>query len=100
MKPKSDHSLWIVGTEGELQCPSPYIPSSAKKLVIIRKKKKTKEPIKSKTSFEYQLEALLNAITQNTPMITSIEDGIVNMQLIDEIYQKAGLKPRESTKIE
>jgi len=95
MAPKSNHSLRVVGTLGELKCESPFIPST-QKLIIMKGKKKKKEIIRAERSYEYQMRALIQAITEKKPMMTTIEDGIANMQIIDQIYQKAGLKLRMS----
>jgi predicted dehydrogenase len=43
------------------------------------------------TTFDYQLEAVVAAIRDGTPMPTEGNDSIGNMAVIDEIYQKSGL---------
>jgi predicted dehydrogenase len=93
----SNHSLRIVGSLGELECASPFIPMT-QKLIIKSGKNKKKENIRGKRSYDYQMKALIQAITEKKPMITSIDDGIANMRVIDEIYRKAGLKIRVSPK--
>jgi predicted dehydrogenase len=95
MAEKSNHSLQVTGSLGRLECVNPFVPKNQQLLMKIGKKKK-KENFKAKISYEYQLKALINAITDNKPMFTTIEDGIANMIIIDEIYEKAGLKIRTS----
>lgn len=91
----SDHSIHIKGTTGELECQSPFIPMN-QRIIIKHGWKKQKEKLKAEISYYYQMKALIQAIIEKKMMITTIEDGIANMKLIDEIYKKAGLQIRVS----
>lgn len=53
---------------------------------------------RNRTTYGYMLEAFADAILNNNPsaILTDGRDAIKNMQLIDEIYTKAGMTPRET----
>ena len=47
-----------------------------------------------KTTYAYQLEAFLAATQGKESNLTDAEDGLKQMQLIDAVYARGGLRPR------
>ncbi|HEV2661166.1 MAG TPA: hypothetical protein VGU68_11225, partial [Ktedonobacteraceae bacterium] len=45
-------------------------------------------------TYVYQLQAFTNAILYGTPILTTPVDALINMRLIDEVYEHAGLLRR------
>ena len=52
----------------------------------------------SNLTYVHQMRAVISALQAKQPILTSIDEGIKNMQVIDAIYRKAGLPLRESTR--
>ena len=48
------------------------------------------------SNFELQLRAFVGAVRRGEPFPTSGDDAVGNMELIDAIYEKAGLGRRPS----
>ena len=46
---------------------------------------------------EFQLEAFCRAVGGGEPPITGVADAIANMEVIDAVYRRAGLEPRQPT---
>ncbi len=51
----------------------------------------------TRSSYIYQLEALITALRGGTPMPTGPDDAVVTAQLIDRCYRAAGLPLRPRT---
>lgn len=47
-----------------------------------------------RTSYTYQLEAVVTALTDGGTFVTDIDDAVANAELIDSCYRSAGLRPR------
>jgi predicted dehydrogenase len=90
-------SLRVVGSAGEMRAINPVAPQLWHRLTIRTKSGKRTENLGSRPTYLYQLEAFLDACLRGAPVLTSIEDGILNMQVIDDIYRAAGLPVRRPT---
>jgi predicted dehydrogenase len=47
----------------------------------------------------FQLHALADAVLRGAPVLTSVEDAIKNMEVIDAAYLAAGLEPRQPARL-
>jgi predicted dehydrogenase len=92
--PKSSHDLRIVGSKSEFKCNSFFVPYPRAKPKIKGRWFSTRVKFENKSTYYYQLRAFLESISNTTPPMTDINDGIKNMTVIDAIYTKAGLKIR------
>jgi predicted dehydrogenase len=52
------------------------------------------EWIRGDTTYTYQLRAFADAVLHGEPVITTAEDAVANMRLIDHVYRAAGLPLR------
>jgi predicted dehydrogenase len=52
------------------------------------------ERIRGDTTYTYQLRAFADAVLHGEPVITTAEDAVANMRLIDHVYRAAGLPLR------
>jgi predicted dehydrogenase len=68
-----DISAHVTGSLGEMHVFNPVMPPT----------------------YLYQLEAFAKACLHGGPVLTSAEDGIVNMSVIDAIYRAAGMQVRD-----
>jgi predicted dehydrogenase len=84
----------IQGSKGELLCESPFLPQLGGRIRVVKGDVKTKVKIDRTETYVYQLRAFAAAVAGRTPAITGGDDAIRNMQVIDAVYQKAGLKVR------
>jgi predicted dehydrogenase len=55
------------------------------------------ERVRGRPTYEYQLEAFVSAIRNQSPVLTGPHDSVANMRLIDSIYRAAGLAPRRGS---
>jgi len=87
--------LTITGTEGELSVSSPYHPQFGGKIRIRSHSGTTKQRVSGSSTYALQLEAFRDAIQSGTPLKSGLEDSVAMMRVIDSIYLKAGMRPRE-----
>ena len=93
--PGWDLSITATGDTGEAKILN-FIKVSSDDRLIIRRADGTEriEHLGTRSSYHYQLDALTAAVRHGTPVLTDAADGVVNLQLIDDCYRKAGLAPR------
>lgn len=84
----------VKGDQGELCVLNPVLPHFFNYLTVRNAQGKRSERIKGESSYTYQLRAFIKAVRGATPIPTPAIDAIANMQLIDAIYAKAGLRRR------
>jgi predicted dehydrogenase len=87
-------SCGATGTLGEMSVFNPVMPQAYHRLMVKTAKGKRTENLGKRPSYLYQLEAFADACLRGKPVLTSAEDGIVNMRVIDDIYRAAGMQPR------
>ncbi len=93
-------SARIRGTEGELYVLSPFTPAMYAGPVTLdlyamihrRGARVRNIRVETKTSYYCQLEAFCNAVRDGVQPPTGADEAVANMQLIDAIYEKAGMK--------
>jgi predicted dehydrogenase len=82
------------GERGELLVTNPVAPHHGNQLTIKAGDVVRRETVEGYTTYSYQLRAFVAAVRGEQLMATAGSDGILNMQLIDEVYRTAGLPPR------
>ena len=87
-------SLKIEGEEGKLQVFNPYHPHWFNWLSMRRRNGSHSEYVRSENVYALQLRAFIKAIRGEIRLNTDPADAVGNMQVIDSIYEKAGLKKR------
>lgn len=53
-----------------------------------------KEKFPKKATYAYQLEAFRDAIVDGKPFVTTTNEAVKNMNVIDDVYRAAGMQPR------
>jgi predicted dehydrogenase len=94
-----DFSLRIIGSDGEAYAPEFIRPQLDDRIIITRGTEQTTEHLGSRTSYTYMLEAFTALIRQGVPMRTDADDAVLTMELIDSIYEAAGMEPRRVTRL-
>ena len=87
-------SCSVTGTKGEMSVFNPVMPQAYHRLTVRTDKGKRTENLGNRPTYLYQLEAFADACLRGKPVLTSAEDGIVNMRIIDDIYRAAGMPVR------
>lgn len=87
-------SCGVTGTKGEMSVFNPVAPQAYHRLTVKTGRGTRRENLGKRPTYLYQLEAFTDACLRGKPVLTSAEDGIVNMSVIDAIYRAAGMQPR------
>ncbi|MGB7870606.1 MAG: Gfo/Idh/MocA family oxidoreductase [Mycobacterium sp.] len=90
-------SAKVVGDRGELRVLSPAAPHMFHRLSVRSADGKRVERFPRRSSYAYQLDAFAAAVQCGEPVMTTPEDAIENMTVIDAMYRAAGLSLREPT---
>ena len=84
----------IVGTSGSFLVQQPFLPQWGNSLELTRQSGVTREEVTTKPTYDFQLQAFADAVQRRGAIPTSIENGVANIRIIDQIYRRAGLLPR------
>ena len=80
---------------GELRVLNPVIPQLVHRFRYREKGGRWKsESFPKKATYTYQLQAFVEAVREGSDVLTTTEDAILNMKVIDSVYTAAGMKPR------
>lgn len=84
--------MTISGSEGHIEFSNPSSPHNGGALRLVRKSGEIKNHTVSKIStFQYQLESMINALENNTTILTEGATLVRQQSLIDDVYAAAGL---------
>ena len=86
--------LTVHGETGTLAVKSFVVPQWGASLHMEWPRHTYNEAADQTPSFIFQLRELVRCIRDGAPVLTSADNGLANMRVIDAIYTKAGLKPR------
>lgn len=87
----------VVGERGSMRVFNPLAPHFYNRITVQSDGKTSRERVAGDATYTCQLRAFLDAVRTRTPPISSAEDGVANMRVIDAVYAKAGL-PRRGEK--
>lgn len=90
--------LRVKGTRGSLTFTGFVHPHNLGHLSITRGEETVEVTADPRSSYSYMLEAFRDAIQGDAGVPTDTEAAIVTMQLVDDLYEAAGLAPREPAK--
>jgi len=85
----------VRGERGTLTVINPVAPQFFNRIRLRTATVSRTERVRGEPSYTAQLRAFAAAVRGEAPMPTDGAHGVANMRVIDEIYRKAGLKPRE-----
>ncbi len=87
--------MTVTGSQGELYVRNPLVPQHGNQVKLtVDGETKFDEELTRRPTYEYQLEAFVDAVRNGTPLPTDAHDAIKQMEVIDAAYTAAGLKPR------
>jgi predicted dehydrogenase len=89
----------FVGEHGELEVTNPFQPVDGSALTIRSGGTARTENPTTESSYNFQLRAFADVLLRGATAITSVEDAIKNMDIIDAAYRAAGLPLREPSPV-
>jgi predicted dehydrogenase len=92
--PTRDMSLRIVGSRGEVTAPGFVEPHRDDRVLVRTAAGTSVHSMGTRSSYTYQLEALMAALRHGSPVPTDPDAAVASMTLIDRCYRLAGLPPR------
>jgi predicted dehydrogenase len=84
----------VIGDAGELTVLNPMLPHLFHLIQVKGDAGRRFERCPGESTYHYQLNAFVQAIRNNTTVISAAADGVANMRVIDAIYRAAGLQER------
>jgi predicted dehydrogenase len=85
----------VYGDRGRLKVVNPMVPQREPHLIeLVTNWGTRRETLTTRSTFDYQLQAFIDAVDGVQPMPTDAEDGVISMRLIDNVYRAAGMSPR------
>ncbi|WP_063053009.1 Gfo/Idh/MocA family protein, partial [Nocardia arthritidis] len=85
----------VVGERGELRLLNPVAPRLPRRLSVRSEGGRRTEKISRRSTYAYQLDAFVAAVRHGEPVLTSAQDAVATMTVIDAIYAAAGLPLRQ-----
>jgi predicted dehydrogenase len=83
------------GSQGEMIALNPYLPQLFNKIYIQSGgSRRTEVAPRGMSTYTRQLSAFVKSVKEGAPMATSAVEALGNMRVIDQVYEKAGLKRR------
>jgi predicted dehydrogenase len=89
-----DISVRVVGDRGEMRVFNPVMPQLFHRFTVRTAAGKRVERVPGRPTYEHQLRNFAECVLKGTPVLTSADDAVLNMRVIDRVYQKAGLPLR------
>jgi predicted dehydrogenase len=87
----------VTGESGRIDVFNPMAPQMFHRIVVRGKDGRRVEHSAKRPTYDYQLEAFVDAVRRDVPPITDCLDALANMTVIDAVYRAAGLEPRRPT---
>jgi predicted dehydrogenase len=83
-----------VGDRGVMRVFNYVSPQFYNRLTVAADSYTRRERVSGEPTYTYQLRAFAGAVRHGDPVLTTPEDAVANMAVIDAVYQAAGLSPR------
>jgi predicted dehydrogenase len=86
----------VVGDLGEMRVFNPIGPQYASWLTVRTGGTRRTELPARRPTYAYQLDAFCDAVLRGRPALTTPDDAVANMSVIDAVYRAADMRPREA----
>jgi predicted dehydrogenase len=83
-----------VGEEGELRVFNPIAPQYTSWLTVRAGGGRRIEIPSRRPTYAYQLDAFCNAILRGQPVLTTPDEAVANMRVLDAVYRAANMRLR------
>jgi predicted dehydrogenase len=84
----------VTGDRGELRVFNPIGPQYASWLTVRSAAGRRTEIPSRRPTYSFQLDAFCDAVLRGGPVLTSPEDAVANMTVLDAVYRAANMRPR------
>jgi predicted dehydrogenase len=84
----------VVGDRGELRVFNPIAPQFVSWLTVRSGGTRRTEFPARRPTYAYQLDAFCDAVLRGRPALTTPDDAVANMTVIDAVYRAANMHPR------
>ncbi|MGB1609927.1 MAG: Gfo/Idh/MocA family oxidoreductase, partial [Ilumatobacteraceae bacterium] len=91
---RTDVRMSVYGSEGTMIAMNPLAPQNGASITIETDSGREVHEVDSSATYLHQLVTFRDAVASGVHPITSGEDSIQNMEVIDAIYTAAGIGPR------
>ncbi len=92
-------SAKVTGSKGSLTLFNPLGPHVYNRMKVVTPSGSRVEHFPRKPTYDFQMAAFRDAVERGSEFPTTPWDAIANMEVIDAIYQAAGMEPRTPTKV-
>ena len=89
-------TLTAIGTTGRVDALNFVLPHTDDRLRIVTADGERIESLGTRSSYDFQLDAVAAAVLDGTPLPLDVEDAVATMELIDATYLAAGFPVRPS----
>jgi len=86
--------LLVEGTKGTLDVTNPLVPHMGHEIKLTVDGETTSETLDRRTTYDYQLDAFVQALRTGETLPTDAWDAVKQMRLVDASYRAAGMKVR------
>ena len=93
---RTDVRMSVYGSEGTMIAMNPLAPQNGASITIETDSGREVHEVDSSATYLHQLVAFRDAVASGVHPVTSGDDSIQNMEVIDAIYTAAGIGPRPS----
>jgi predicted dehydrogenase len=90
-------SARVVGEAGELRVFNYLMPNAFHRLSVRSNGRVRRETVAGESTYVHQLRAFADAVRHGRSVPTDARDAVRTMNLIDDVYRAAGLRPRTGT---
>jgi predicted dehydrogenase len=97
--PRFEMTLYVTGSRGEATVMDFVQPHKDDRVLVSTSGDIATEHHGTRSSYTYQLEALIGALRGGAPMPIDTDDAVATAELIDECYRAAGLPLRPRTSL-
>jgi predicted dehydrogenase len=84
----------VTGERGELRVFNPIAPQFTSWLTVRSGGGRRIEIPSRRPTYAYQLETFCDAVLRGQPTLTTPDDAVANMQILDAVYRAANMRPR------
>ena len=92
--PEFTTNMIVEGERGRLTVVNPLSPHSGHELILEYGGETESSTVEGNATYWHQLAHVVDVIEGRANPITGGEDAVANMQVIDSIYESAGMRPR------
>lgn len=90
-------SITATGSGGRIHLPDYLHTNDDDRLIVTTAEGERVEHLGALSTYTYQLQAFTTAIRRGRDYLTTTNDSVATMELVDDCYRGAGLRPRESS---